>query len=255
MKTNHILTEFDRERKNPGESWQVLEFVTRNADPARDFGFVSHSCFPPDKLDKGIKDQIEFFSKLNLVFEWKVFEHDMPRDLRERLVNFGFNQGPPEAFMIVDLKNLPSRLKEMPKHDIRKLNTLHEFEDYEKVSISVPLSGYENWTRTQLEKYPDTLAVYAAYSGDTPVSIGRVDFESPTGVFAGLFSGKTLPEHRRKGFYTSLVITRLQEACKRNYQYAYVDALPTSEPILTNLGFTRISTSYPMIWKPKKRQS
>jgi len=92
-----------------------------------------------------------------------------------------------------------------------------------------------------------------AYNENMPVSIGRVEFESQTGVFAGLFRGATLPEHRRKGFYTSLVITRLQEACKRNYQYAYVDALPTSEPILTKLGFTRISTSYPMIWKPNKR--
>jgi hypothetical protein len=106
MNTNHILTEFDRERRNPGDCWHVLEFITHNADLACDFGFVSYSCFPPDKLDMGIKEQIECFSKLNQEFEWKVFEHDKPRDLREKLVNFGFIQGPPEAFMIVDLKNL-----------------------------------------------------------------------------------------------------------------------------------------------------
>ena len=39
-------------------------------------------------------------------------------------------------------------------------------------------------------------------------------------------------------------------AAERGYRYLQVDALPTSQPILTRLGFTALARTTPYIWEP-----
>ena len=55
--------------------------------------------------------------------------------------------------------------------------------------------------------------------------------------FAGLFGGVTLPEFRGRGLYRATVARRAELARERGYRWLYVDALPTSRPILERLGF------------------
>ena len=76
------------------------------------------------------------------------------------------------------------------------------------------------------------------------VSGGRVDL--PRGSdFAGLFGGITLPEHRGRGLYRATVARRAELARERGYRFLYVDALPTSRPILERLGFVALTTTTP----------
>jgi hypothetical protein len=50
-------------------------------------------------------------SKLGEVFEWKVYSHDQPSDLLTRLRGRGFKIGEEEALMVLDLHELPTRLR------------------------------------------------------------------------------------------------------------------------------------------------
>jgi hypothetical protein len=85
---------------------------------------------------------------------------------------------------------------------------------------------------------------YVAFAEDTPVAIGRL-FARAGSVFAGLYSGGTLPTFRRRGFYRSLIAVRAKDALALGKTYLTVDALPTSRPILERLGFMRLTDSWP----------
>jgi hypothetical protein len=54
--------------------------------------------------------EIGFFTKLQRSFEWKIYSHDEPPDLRERLRSRGFKIGEEEALMILDLEEVPPPL-------------------------------------------------------------------------------------------------------------------------------------------------
>ena len=83
-----------------------------------------------------------------------------------------------------------------------------------------------------------------AMAGDEPVSAARM--ECPPGTnFASLWGGGTVPGWRRRGIYRALVAYRAQIAAARGYRYLYVDALPTSRPILGGLGFTALACTTP----------
>jgi GNAT superfamily N-acetyltransferase len=85
-----------------------------------------------------------------------------------------------------------------------------------------------------------------AYVDGLPVSGGRVDFDE--GVeFAGLFGGVTLPEFRGRGLYRATVAKRAELARERGYRWLYVDALPTSRPILERNGFVAMTTTTPFV--------
>jgi predicted acetyltransferase len=77
--------------------------------------------------------------------------------------------------------------------------------------------------------------------GDAPASAGRLDLP-PEGDFAGLFGGGTVPEFRHRGVYRALVAERVRVARERGYRFAYVEAAPTSRPILERLGFVRLTS-------------
>jgi hypothetical protein len=46
------------------------------------------------------------------------------------------------------------------------------------------------------------------------------------------------------------VARRARMAAERGYRYLQVDALPTSQPILTRLGFAALARTTPYIWEP-----
>jgi len=95
--------------------------------------------------------------------------------------------------------------------------------------------------RHELE--PQSVAVVAFVDGKA-VSGGRIDFEKDTD-FAGLFGGVTLPEYRGRGLYRATVAKRAELARERGYRLLFVDALPTSRPILERLGFVRLTATTP----------
>lgn len=75
---------------------------------------------------------------------------------------------------------------------------------------------------------------------------GRIDFYPSE--FAGLHGGATLPEYRGRGLYRATVAARARLARERGYRWLFVDALPTSRPILERLGFVPLTTTTPWVF-------
>lgn len=251
MDKNNILSIFDQGRRNPGEGWEVTEYVVRQLGRWGDEGTIYHSRFPPEKLDEGIKEQIAYFSAFGQGFEWKVFEHDKPLNLREKLREYGFVVPTPEAFMVLDIDEAPTHLTMNEKVRITRVNKLDALKDYEYVWTTVFGKEMSNSLREKVRMEPEKVSLYVAYIGDEPASVGRIDFDDDQPRFAGFCGGATLPKHRRQGLYTGLVLARIDEVRRRGYRYMYVDALPPSETILIKLGFQKMSVSYPMLWRPE----
>jgi hypothetical protein len=249
MEKNEVLSLFDQNRKNPGKTFEVEAYFVRQPGKNGAEGMIYYSCYPPGKLIEGINEQIIYFSELQQDFEWKVFEHDQPNNLKETLINQGFIAEPSEAFLVLDLENIPDSSKVNPQVNIKRLTKLDEVTDYEKVLKIIHGEGQQPWLRQEFIEQPEIASLYVAYIKNKPVSIGRLCFDAEQPNFAGFFGGSTLPEYRRQGIYTALVFARIQEAIDKGYRYGYVDALPTSEPILKQLGFEKLSASCPLIWK------
>jgi GNAT superfamily N-acetyltransferase len=163
--------------------------------------------------------------------EWKYYSHDLPPDLPERLVAAGLEPEDEETVVVAEAASIPP-----PPPDVELREDVEAF-----IDLAERVFG-----RRQGSGFPqDAVPVVACVDG-RPVSGGRVDLD-PGVEFAGLFGGVTLPEFRGRGLYKATVARRAELARERGHRWLYVDALPTSRPILERLGFVKLTTTRPYV--------
>lgn len=224
--------------------------VVRYVDVRGTESVLVYSSADPDTIDGLIDSQINYFKKLDHNFEWKVFDHDSPADLKERLARRGFVIEEPEALVVLDLANPPKSLLSPGKVDVRRVtpNCVHDFSSVLLEIWSPSVQHHLDRILESAATLPELVSLYVAYDSGKPVSCGWVNF-TPSNRFAGLWSGSTLPEFRGRGFYRAIVASRVQEACRRGARFAVVDAKPTSRPILQKLGFQVVGQSHECMCK------
>jgi GNAT superfamily N-acetyltransferase len=162
--------------------------------------------------------------------EWKYYSHDGP-ELRERLVAAGLEPEDEETVVVAEAASIPP-----PPTEVELREDVDAF-----VELAERVFG-----RSHGPGFPENAVPVVAYVDGEPVSGGRVDLE-PDVEFAGLFGGVTLPEFRGRGLYRATVARRAELAREAGYRWLYVDALPTSRPILERLGFARLTTTTPFV--------
>ena len=162
--------------------------------------------------------------------EWKYYSHD-GAELRERLLAAGLEPEDEETVVVAEAASIPPA-----PADVELRIATDEF-----IELAERVFG-----RSHGSGLPEVSVAVVAVVDDQPVSGGRVDFED--GVeFAGLFGGITSPEYRRRGLYRAVVAKRAELARERGYRWLYSDALPTSRPILEQLGFVPLTTTTPFV--------
>ena len=111
MNPPDLLTLFDRDQRIGIQYLDmrkdVLSHLTRFVRAAPGMSFILHSHLDEHNADAAIAEQVAYFAALNQRFNWKVYEHDTPADLAERLVAQGFVADDPDAVMVLDLHNSP----------------------------------------------------------------------------------------------------------------------------------------------------
>lgn len=157
--------------------------------------------------------------------EWKYYAHDGV-ELEQRLRNAGLVPEDEETVLVAEAAAIPPT-------ELEVREATEEF-----IDLAQEIFGGK---RRPLPEH--SIAVVALVDG-RPVSGGRIDFE-PGIEFAGLYGGVTLPGFRGRGLYRATVAKRAELARERGYRWLYVDALPTSRPILEQLGFVRLTTTTP----------
>ena len=214
-------------------------------------GAIIYSQLDAGNADAIIEDEIAYFANETNVesVEWKVFDYDQPADLLERVKTHGFVAEDPDAICVLDLANLPDRLKQPITHDIRRITDPADLADVFSVQAVVwedPEIG-DGWLRKALESNlrdsPETLSVYVAYIDGKPASSAWMDVHEGRS-FAGMWGGSTLTEHRGKGLYTELIAVRAQEAIQQGIKYLTIDASPMSRANVEKHGFQFMAYAY-----------
>ena len=258
MNKSNLLALFDQDQRidieYPGMSREVTPNAVRHvATVAGEEGSLTYSRLDEIGAEAAIQEQVDYFESLGQDFEWKLYDHDRPGDLKDRLVAHGFLVEEAEAVLVLDLQRAPDLLWQPVKHDVRRIDDPQKLFDVQSVEQQVwdeDFSWIGLYLGSALRDKPEQMSVYVAYLDDRPVSTAWILF--PThGRFASLWGGSTLSVARNQGLYTALLAIRAQGARARHFDYLCVDASPMSRPILEKFNFELIDWTYPYKWKRK----
>ncbi len=245
-----ILDLLDGERQTV-----IYPGVTRFSDPGiiRDVSTDEDSCeivyssCSKDEVDRIIEHQIQTARIAQYALEWKVYGHDLPPCLGERLMASGFVADAKEAFMVLFADKDALDRFGVCSSDIRRVRGKDGLGDVQRIMEEVDgmrCEGQIEQYGFMLEKHPHNMSVYVAYIDDEPAAYGRIYFHAKS-RFAALYGGQTREQFRNRGLYTQIVATRIREALNRGVVNICVDALPTSEPILRKYGFEVVTYTQP----------
>ena len=257
MDKSDLLAIFDREQRIelqfPGVTHETAGRVIRDYSPHERSGFIAYFDLDEASVEAQIDAQVAFFAARGKSFEWKVYDHDRPADIRQRLAARGFEIEDSEALMVLDMDDAPDFYQSMTLPD-----SVMRIADPAEVAEIVRLEN-EVWNEPHrwlgerlardLENTPDLLSIFAVSMDDRLVSAAWI-YYSPPAQFASLWGGSTLAAYRGRGYYTALLVARAREARQRGIRFLTVDASPMSRPILEKLGFQFLGFSTPCTWSP-----
>lgn len=208
---------------------------------------IVYSSCSEGEVDRIIEHQVCTARSKRYELEWKVYGHDHPPCLGERLAAAGFEAGEKEAFMVLSANEEALGRFGIGGSDIRRVTGKEGLRDYQSVIEDVRGKSCEKEIERyafMLENHPNHLSVYVAYVDDEPAACGRIYFHEGS-QFAGLYGGNTRERFRKRGLFTQMVAVRVREALHRGIVNICVDALPTSEPILRKRGFESVTPTQP----------
>lgn len=260
MDIQQVREKYDRQQRidlvEPQMDLEITTEVVRAINKIGKGAWIAYSWLTEENIERVIEEQIAFFETLGRDFEWKVYSHDWPPDLKDRLATRGFSVDEDEAIMVADLKEAPPALFNPPASDVRLISKPHELDAVLDVQRAVWGRDY-SWLRDELTvlmtTQPDYLRVYAAYADGMPVSSAWIRFHQDTS-FASLWGGSTVPAYRGRGLYRDLLAARAIEARRRGFRYLTLDASPMSRPIVERLGFQQIATANACEWKVQQHK-
>lgn len=242
------LFDFERQTLETSDSIRevsgsVVRHISRYSNESMIVCSDLEGCYIPAV----IADQIAYFTSIGHDFEWKTYSHDQSPDLVSRLGEAGFSIGATETVLVALVDEVAAASADCPV-EVRRLSHPDQIEDYLEISSRVwggrPATGIVETMRSD----PQSIGLYVAYWSGQPVGSCRGSFHSGS-AFSGLWGGAVLPEYRGKGVYRSMVKRRALDAQSFGATYLQVDALPTSQPILEQLGFQKLSVTIPCVWR------
>ncbi|MEU6352291.1 GNAT family N-acetyltransferase [Streptomyces sp. NPDC047072] len=252
-----VLALYDRDMREgaqpdgPGTRVERVGGVVRQVAEAHGWNGVVWSDLDETNADAAIAEQVAYYTGLGREFEWKLYGHDLPFDLGQRLRAAGFTPEPEETLMIAEVADLtldvdpPEGIRVLPVTDRAGVDLVA---DVHEKAFGTDSSRLRRQLLARLTDDPDTVVAVVALAGDEPVSAARMELVPGT-RFAGLWGGGTVEEWRGRGIYRALVAQRARAAVDRGYRYLQVDAMSTSRPILERLGFEPLTTTTPYVYE------
>ncbi|MFF5387931.1 GNAT family N-acetyltransferase [Streptomyces sp. NPDC013012] len=251
-----LLDLYDRQLRRdarpdgPGSRVERVGPVVRRTGPAHAWNGVLWSGFDADdtaRADAAVAAQIAHYRTAGLPFEWKLYGHDAPADLGDRLRAAGLTAGEPETLMAAEAAALPRDVPLPEGVELRAVTDGAGVRQVVEVHARAFGTDSDHLGRLLLDHLatgPGTVAAVVALADGEPVGAARLELHPGTD-FAGLWGGGTVEGWRGRGLYRALVSHRARIAADRGHRYVQVDAAPTSRPILRRLGFLELTTTTP----------
>jgi GNAT superfamily N-acetyltransferase len=249
-----LLARFDGERRAlgvPSLDGRVVREMSADGSECR----IVYTDCPQAELDALISAEQARAATAGYSLEWKTYGHDAP-GLPDRLLAAGFEADDEERVLVLPLTDERIAAFGGSAHEVRRMHDATGLADYAEISREIGRTGVEEETArlaTALADDATELSVHVAYVDGIPAACGRLYLRTDS-PFAELAGGRTKTTHRRLGLFTALVAARLREARDRGRTHVLVDALPTSEPILTKRGFQLVTTTTPYVHDPRRIQ-
>jgi GNAT superfamily N-acetyltransferase len=248
-----VLAAFDEQMRRhavagPGVRVEVDERVTRTVGTDGSWSAVVWSHLTEADADEVIAAEV---ARTTGSLEWKLYSHDRPADLPERLTAAGLQPEPVETLMVAEIADLhlpvavPDGVRLTTVEDDAGVETMLGV--HRDVFGSVH-PGTAEAVRGSLMLRPRPIEAVIARVGGLAVSAGRVEFHEGTD-FASLWGGGTLPTWRGRGVFRALVGHRAVLARDRGFRYLQVDAMPASRPILARMGFQPLAETTPWMYE------
>jgi hypothetical protein len=252
MDAKGVLRELDEVRRgsfSADSEGEILPDVTRARARDGSWHCIEYSRLEEASAERVIREQVAHYTALAVDVEWKLYSHDTPLDLRARLERAGFEVGARESVVVIDLAARPAWLAEPLRFRVLRATTAEHLREFERVACHHPAIGAASVMAAlsrQLQAGTTDHLGYVAFDDGVPASIARLH-TSATSAFGGLYGGFTLEAHRGRGLYRATIAERARDARRLGARYLRVDALPTSEPILERLGFTKVADTWPCL--------
>jgi GNAT superfamily N-acetyltransferase len=248
VEASSLLALFDEDRRNPtgpasfGDGWAREENEYDST--------LIWSNLPGEAIESVIAEQIDWAKKSGKPFEWKFYSHDGPEDLEARLLQAGLTREREETVMALPLSTRLDWFEDR-SHDVQTVADEAGVDHYRQVSEAVFRRTFNQTASELLRDLREGLrqnVAFVAYDGGVPVGCARL-YPAPDRNFGGMYGGGVLESHRGRGFYRALLAARIRYALAAGTKNVFVDALPTSRPILERIGFIPITRTTPFVWK------
>jgi hypothetical protein len=259
LNPEEILAIYDREaRRDAVETDSQREAtpeVVRAVIPHEQIIVIVYSDLNTANADAIIEREVARARDQGLRMSWKMYTHDRPADLHDRLVAHSFEAQDLEAVMALELAAAPAELLAQPPDrtetgiEIRRITGPENIADVIGLETAIWDTDHSwlTFIAEQMRDQPDTMSMYCAYVDGVAASAGWIRFPR-SGRFASLWGGSTLPAYRQRGLYTTLLAVRTQEAIRRGYRFLTIDASPMSRPIVEKHGFRLLTQAQDHDW-------
>lgn len=243
-----LLTTLDSIRRRSGTPapGPIIREISPDGSQVR----IVYSACSDTALPAIIRREVSRAFDMGADFEWKLYGHDRPPRLHTALLQAGLIAEDRETVLALDLRQLPETVESAMKVTSPAVRaSVAQLADYAQISLQSGRSGVDaerSRLATTMTDDPDSLQVHIVYVDGSPVSAGRLLLDRPSAA-AELAGGRTVPAHRRRGHFTTTVLSRIAAAIEAGAETLWVDALPTSAPVLTKLGFTPVTWTQPYV--------
>src|SRR4051794_12603166 len=252
MDERAVLAAFDEQvRRNPIPEPSIrIEHdgpVVRVLADRGGWNGVAWSRLEESDADEVIAAEAARFASTGLEWEWKHYSYDQPVDLPDRLLAAGLLPDPVESLMVAELADLdvevvlPEGVRLAAVNGPAGVDALVQAVDE---AFEEPHDELGAHILSALAVQPPILAAIVAMAGERPIAAGRIALP-PSGEFASLWGGGTVPAWRHRGVFRALVAHRAAIARDLGYRYLQVDAAAASRPILLRLGFVELAKTTP----------
>ena len=251
MTPSELLAVYDETlRRNASVAGCVREQTAQSSRYSTASGslrYVMWHQFSAADTDRCIVEEVSAATGRVTALMWKVYGHDAPTNLGERLLAHGFSDHDPCALMASRVENVISALGATPNAvTVRQLLDGNDLDAYQEIWDSVwptaPNARYVDDYRTLATDRDPGVAFFAGYSASQePITSGYL-FHFPGSPFALLCGGATKAAWRNQHAYSAMLMARAKCALERGADYLAVEASAASQPILERLSFQRLST-------------